>query len=359
MVDDRRQNKRAAPLNQFKKRVRQVDKQLLTLGNAVRPLGSSVGLLCSSYNLRARLQRILHLFRENASEGFPNKIKKESPGLPQPLSPQKKRAKRRRSLAVQHRLTHFTPDLKELPLEFELLAKDLATFLRFLHDIPEFRDESLNASVLSFEGDLKYWASCLAEFKGKFRYPATKRYINDLPREMDEHMKAIRDALKLFVVEGVPSIKAAQNHAQSVLRNLSTAAVFFSNVTATTLQYTFDKVDTHLQQVIIVLWITSLVFSIASSINSQLVYHRRAAMYRSPRSAAPSVMIWLTRTPLIFLVISVMAFSGLVCLTSSSPLDALVTICAAIFTFPTSLFVLVWFAMEGVVYAKTKRKWMA
>lgn len=148
-----------------RRRIRQVDEQLLTFGNAVRPLGSSVGLISSSYNLRARLQQILHLFRENASEAFPNKVKKEPAEPLQPLSSRKKRAKFRNG-GVQPRLTRMTSDLEEFPLQFKLLAKDLVTFLHFLHDIPEFRDESLNASVLSFEGDLKYWASCLKEFEG-------------------------------------------------------------------------------------------------------------------------------------------------------------------------------------------------
>ncbi|KAG8916205.1 hypothetical protein FRC01_003300 [Tulasnella sp. 417] len=181
---------------------------------------------------------------------------------------------------------------------------------------------------------------------------------------MDEHMEAIRDALKLFVMEGVTTIRTAQNHTQNGLQNLSTVATFFSGVTATTIQYSFDKVDSHLQQVVNALWITSLVFSIASSINSQLAYHWRAAMYRSPRSAVPFVvMIWLTRTPLIFLVVSVMAFSaGLVCFTYASDQGRLVTTCATIFTSLTSLALLavaIWFAMERAVYAKTKgNRWL-
>ncbi|KAG8932387.1 hypothetical protein FRC00_014650 [Tulasnella sp. 408] len=165
MVDDRLQTEGADLFNQFNKHVRQVDEQLLNFGNAVRPLGSSAGLISSSYNLRARLHQILHLFRENASEAFPNKIKKEPAEPLRPLSSRKKRAKLRRA-EFQPRLTLMTSDLEKFPEEFEELARDLVTFLHFLHDIPEFRDEGLDASVLSFEGDLKYWASCLREFEG-------------------------------------------------------------------------------------------------------------------------------------------------------------------------------------------------
>lgn len=74
-------------------------------------------------------------------------------------------------------------------------------------------------------------------------------------------------------------------------------------------------------------------------------------------------MIWLTRTPLIFLVASVMAFStGLVCFTYASGQGPIVTTCATIFTSLTSLALLavaVWFAMERAVYAQTKgSRWL-
>lgn len=153
------------------RRVRQVDEQLLTFGNAVRPLGSSVGLISSSYNLRARFQQILHLFRENASDVFPNKIKKEPTEPLKPLSSRKKR-KIVNKMAARPRAGELVSNLETFPEQFELLAHDLVTFLHFLHDIPEFRDESLNASVLSFEGDLKYWASCLKEFDGSSFSPS-------------------------------------------------------------------------------------------------------------------------------------------------------------------------------------------
>ncbi|KAG8903781.1 hypothetical protein FRB99_002771 [Tulasnella sp. 403] len=367
IVDDRLQNEGAALFELFNKRIRQVDTELLNFGNAVRPLGSSVGLISSSFQLRARLQQILHLFRENASDIFPDRVKRE---LVEPLKPLSSRKKSKTRLSRQgptrqiRPYTELTSDLEQFPAQFELLAKDLVTFLHFLHDIPEFRDEGLNTSVLSFDTDLKYWASCLKEFKQQFQYPAIKRYVNDLTREMDEHLENIRDALRIFVKDGVSTIRTAQNHTQTGLQNLSTVATFFSGVTATTLQYSFDKIDTSKEHFVNMLWITSLVFSIASSINSQLAYHWRAAMYRSPRSAVPWwVSIWLTRTPLIFLVVSVMAFSaGLVTWTYSSGQGRLVTTSATIFTSFTSMALLavaIWFACERWAFSKTKgSRWL-
>ncbi|KAG8992062.1 hypothetical protein FRB94_013394 [Tulasnella sp. JGI-2019a] len=368
-VDDRLQNEGAEMFNHFHKRIRQVDAELLNFGNAVRPLGSSVGLINSAYNLRTRLQQILHLFRENASEIFPEKVKKMPAEPIQPLSSRKK-SKNRRTARHQPTQTFrpnvqdLTSDLEHFPEQFQLLAKDLVTFLHFLHDIPEFTDEGLNASVLSFEADLKYWASCLQEFEKQFQFPSIKRYVNDLTREMDDHLESIRDALKTFAKDGVTTIRTAQNHTQNGLHNLSTVATFFSGVTASTLQYTFNQTQTPLGRLVNCLWISSLVFSIASAINSQLAYHWRAAMYRSPRSAVPWwVSIWLTRTPLAFLVAAVMAFSiGLVCFTHASQQGPLVIITATIFTCLTSMTLLavaLWFAFERWVFSRTKgSKWL-
>jgi hypothetical protein len=64
------------------------------------------------------------------------------------------------------------PDLKirsdpeVLPEELDFLARDLHTFLECLNQIPEFTDEGVNSTALSFHYDLKYWASCLEEYKG-------------------------------------------------------------------------------------------------------------------------------------------------------------------------------------------------
>ncbi|KAG8949579.1 hypothetical protein FRC04_008512 [Tulasnella sp. 424] len=335
MADDRLQNEGAALFHQFEKRAHQVDEQLLNFGNAVRPLGSSVGLISSSYTLRVRLQQILHLFRENASEAFPNKIQKEPVAPPKPAFFQRTKL---RDPTHQQPLARITSDLEEIPHQFELLARDLINFLHFLHDIPEFTDEGLNSNALNFEADLKYWASCLKEFEGQFSCIAIKRYVNDLTREMDAHLEAIRDSLISFVKEGVPMIKIAQVDAQNGLLILSTVATFFSGIAATTIQYIINEVNTQLQQVVVALWVTSIIFGVGSAVNSQLSYQWRAAAYRSPRSAVPAFT------------------AGLLCYAYSSFQGNLVATCATVFTALTSLAPLslaVWFGVERLVFAKT------
>ena len=46
-------------------------------------------------------------------------------------------------------------DPETFPEQLELLATEVTTFLRCLNEFPEFTDEAVNASILSFEGDLK------------------------------------------------------------------------------------------------------------------------------------------------------------------------------------------------------------
>ncbi|KAG9081947.1 hypothetical protein FRC07_014369, partial [Ceratobasidium sp. 392] len=186
-------------------------------------------------------------------------------------------------------------------------------------------------------------------------------------------MDRMKDSLNNFIEVGVPTIRFSQKHTATGLQNLSTVATFFSGVTATTLQpmkpvahdpHSFDDHGTPLQDLVNALWISSLVFSIASAINSQLAYHWRAAQYRSPRSYVPWwVAIWITRTPLFFLVGSVIAFSAGLCLfTYSSGQSRAVSVVITTFTVVTSsalLCVGLWFASERWTYAKTKgKRWL-
>ena len=45
-------------------------------------------------------------------------------------------------------------DPESFPEQLEQLAKEVTNFLRCLNEFPEFTDEAVNASILSFEGDL-------------------------------------------------------------------------------------------------------------------------------------------------------------------------------------------------------------
>ena len=46
-------------------------------------------------------------------------------------------------------------DPEVLPEELQHLAREVMTLLNCLNEFPEFSDEAVNASIQSFEGDLK------------------------------------------------------------------------------------------------------------------------------------------------------------------------------------------------------------
>ena len=113
---------------------------------------------------------------------------------------------------------------------------------------------------------------------GQFKYPAVQRYLHDLTSEMADHLDTITSSLSMFLEIGIPTIRFAQKHSAQNLLNLTTVATFFSAVTATTLQFSFDQVGDPLADAVNSFWFLSLVFSIASAVNSLLGLTWKQAM---------------------------------------------------------------------------------
>ncbi|KAJ7104489.1 WD40 repeat-like protein [Mycena belliarum] len=367
-VDEHRQAVGAETFNRFNRRIDNLDKQLRNFANATRQLGSSVAILSSAFHLRERIAQMLFLYRENAADLFPRKI---SHAVRENIVDTKIKGRRRAKVARNSAPPHVARpaiddslDLEKFPEQFEALAENIATFGRCLNEFPEFSDEAINASISSFEGDLRYWASCLRVYQGQFRYPAVQRYVHDLTAEMGEHIDSITSTLVMFVEVGVPTIRFGQKHKTDNLLNLSTVATFFSAVTATTLQFSFNILGTPLRDAVNCFWFASLVFSIAAAVNSLLGLTWKQAMYRSPGHRVPWwVLIWIKRSPLVFLVMSVACFSiGLVLFSYASGQALVTSIITTIFTIFTSFglaAVSTWFASERYVFLRHRgRKWL-
>ena len=117
---------------------------------------------------------------------------------------------------------------------------------------------------------------------GQFKYPAVQRYLHDLSSDLGEHIESITSALSLFIevgklfvstsvmrsvlhcpsVSGIPTIRFAQERGAHNLLNLSTIAIFFSSVTATSLQFSFGDTSSAAANAVNTFWFTSLVLSI-------------------------------------------------------------------------------------------------
>ncbi|EMD35391.1 hypothetical protein CERSUDRAFT_116166 [Gelatoporia subvermispora B] len=366
-VDEHLQKVGAEAFNKFQRRIHNLDRELRNFANAARQLGSSVGILSSSFHLRERLAQILFLFRENAADLFPRKVNRRSrESLVDPNLQHWRKSKRYKPPPhVANPTIMESLDPEDLPFQLQMFAKDVTTFLDCLNEFPEFTDEAVNSSILSLEGDLKYWASCLKAYEGQFRYPAVQRYIHDLSAEMGEHLDSITSSLSIFIEIGVPTIRFAQKHASQNLLNLSTVATFFSAVTATTMQFSFTDTHHPLADAVNGFWFTSLVFSIGAAVNSLLGLTWKQAMYRSPGHRVPWwVLIWIKRSPLVFLVLSVACFSiGLVLFAYSSGQHRIVATVTTVFS-AMSCFglaaVSAWFASERWAFTRHKgRKWLA
>lgn len=129
--------------------------QLRNFANASRQLGSSVGLLSSSFQLRNRIASVLFLFRENAADLFPRKVSRQAKeAIVNPNNSKRRRVKHR---ALPHIARPVVPeiDAEDFPDQLAGFSRDVTNFLKSLNEFPEFTDESLNISISLFEGDLK------------------------------------------------------------------------------------------------------------------------------------------------------------------------------------------------------------
>lgn len=134
--------------------------QLRNFANAARQLGSSVAILSSAFHLRERLAQLLFLYQENAADLFPRKVLHivREPAADDPIGRRRRhfrRVKGKAQLHVPRPTVAENVDPESFPDQLEFLAKEVTTFLRCLNEFPEFTDEAVNASILSFEGDLK------------------------------------------------------------------------------------------------------------------------------------------------------------------------------------------------------------
>ncbi|KAF8317733.1 hypothetical protein DL93DRAFT_2095693 [Clavulina sp. PMI_390] len=276
--DDRTHEDSISDIKSFQTRVKGLDKELQGFIVAVRQLGSSVGLISSAFQLRARFAQILYLFQLNASTLFDTPVDMAEPVW---RSKYLKQAKHKTALHELRPIIEFTSDPEAMPIELKLLADDFSSFLGCLNQIPEYDDEIINPPIISFQKDLNYWASCLQDFRGiffhggilliliqgiadQFQSRSIKYHVHDLALEMEEHIESITQTLTTFVNTGVSAIHVAQKRKADYLQSLSTVATFFSAVTASTLQY-----------------------SLASAINGQLAFHWRSAVCRSPEAYVP------------------------------------------------------------------------
>ncbi|KLO15632.1 hypothetical protein SCHPADRAFT_995756 [Schizopora paradoxa] len=172
-------------------------------------------------------------------------------------------------------------------------------------------------SFLVFEENLKYWVKSSEATGGTNLSPI---YQHNLMLEIGVHLSDISENLDKLIETGLPKLEDDFKEAQKVeqtesLALLSTSA-FFSSVTATTLGFSFSQTS-GVYNFVNFFWFCSLVFSVASVVNSLLAYSWKHSLYRKRPTIDQLpwfISLWRERTPLYFLVISAMSFSVGLCL---------------------------------------------
>ncbi|KLO19357.1 WD40 repeat-like protein [Schizopora paradoxa] len=320
-------------------------RDLRRLANVSRDLASSVGIVKSTNNFENRLITIRGLLRMNAADLFPHKVRRTSSFINGEV-PQK-------------------DDLEELPELLGSLVLDVDFFMRNLEDFSEITDEALKDSISTFKNEVKYLSSYMKDYQGQFKDNAIKKFIHDVTEQhLGEPIEDVAISLSTFIETGIRAIRSAQTQAATNFLTLSTVGTFFSAVTATTLQFSFADASTTLQITVNSFWFCSLVFSIASVVNSLLAYMWEHALYRSPGRYAPWwVTNWIKRSPLVFLIISAAAFSVGLCLFAySSNQNIITSTLTTVFTSISSIglvSVTLWFGCEKWAYVHHKgEKWL-
>lgn len=308
---------------------------------AIRPIGASSGLIAISKKLREGIKGLLQEFGSNSAKIWTEfSLETGSIELPGKLKDVSKREFR-------------------LPEMMEDLAEDLRVFFNGLCAIPEFSDGRLTDALVEFHEWLLYRAECIASHIALRQVgPSTiRQYISRVMTEMGDYVSKVGSALSDFAHAGVACIRDAQEKAQTRLQNMSAVATFLSAVTAATIAIPYSMSRESLKTVVITLWISSLILSVASAINSQLAMHWRAAMYRSPRSVLPFwVSMCFDYVPLGCLVGAVLAFSvGLVVWTIAAELGLAVKISAATITGATFLVLFIIIGWEAMEWLRNKQ----
>ena len=80
-------------------------------------------------------------------------------------------------------------------------------------------------------------------------------------------------------LKGLVTLKPYQEEAKSNITNTITVATFFSAITATTIQFSYTNNNSSLQSSVNTFWLSSLVLSVTSVLQSILAYLWRQAMY--------------------------------------------------------------------------------
>ncbi|KAJ7756420.1 hypothetical protein DFH07DRAFT_820510 [Mycena maculata] len=324
-------------IRDFKRNCEALERQLEMFASSVRQLGSSLGLYKGSREFQQQLSSVRRLLEDESQiELLFNKIPSSLNKAPQ---------------------TPYYPAETWVHDDLWRLVNSIGVFSTAWDDFPEFADNDRRHCLVALEQHLLVWVNIL----GSYEYsPEFLRCVQELLFDTIHELNHVNRRLADFIATGVQEISHAQKHSSQILLNSATIATFFSAVTVTTIQYSFASVTSPLEIAVNTLWLSSLVLSVSSAINSLLAMTWRQAIYSTPQRRVPWwVRIWFKQTPIILLSMSVLSFlAGLLCfvfLTQNRITKIVVSTLMAIVALGLGA-ISVWFAWERWDFSRLRRK---
>ena len=245
-----------------------------------RTLGLPLGLVASSRLVEQQINLMHYFMWKNALKLSQSPTTLFAPG---PTIPHTFKVKTEKG--IETRSSYNTNDFVNV---VALLAEELSEFLDYWSNVPKFVEEDVSQSGTSLRDELEvlfvpifstsyhlhckqYRVKCFRTSHPLSEKEISQRYLHDLCGIIGPQIDILGQALSDFVEVGAQAVRAAQEYRRLNLRNVSTIATFFSAVSTGMIQISIEMKETRLEKAINLLFIGSLVLSVAAVIQSLLV----------------------------------------------------------------------------------------
>lgn len=117
-------------------------------------------------------------------------------------------------------------------------------------------------------GKDEYWAWSNQTLLNLRNNGHTRPYVTRMIDSISIDLENLNSALSMLIDVVVPQVRSSEEHSSKNLANLSTIATFFSGVTATALQMSYQILDSRLQESVNTFYFASLILSISAAVSS-------------------------------------------------------------------------------------------
>ncbi|EJC98257.1 uncharacterized protein FOMMEDRAFT_162016 [Fomitiporia mediterranea MF3/22] len=271
--------------------------QLARCRSMFRPLGSCAPVLASVSSTHAHLAQARKLFGLNALALFPKE------------KPLKERFRN---------FNHNSPQvyLEALPMELHLLSDGLNDLNSAFRSYSKFfSDDKLVTSLVFLAKDLEDEAECAKKYIATWKTSksAPLRNLQIRFHLVLQHYTIRIRTIERLLAKFLREVTSQREH-ESRFLTMTTIATFFSGVTATMLQMTYQTNDRPIDTATNLLYLASLVFSITSAVSSlgTIAWHK--SVVRNPESILPEwASAWLEKWPRTSLMLAGVCYAGATC----------------------------------------------